>query len=83
MARLRARRFSCVICRSYFVQYLLHEDKQRLAIVLPLLRQLALMREFVTAHVHRQLKAVGVQVAEIVHTCRERETHCICRPAST
>lgn len=32
------------------------------------------MREFVTAHVHRQLKAVGVQIAEIIHTCQERET---------
>lgn len=55
--------------------YLLHEDKKRLAIVLPLLRQLALMREFVTTHIHRQLKAVGVQIAEIIHTCQERETY--------
>lgn len=26
------------------------------------------MGEFVTAHVHRQLKAVGVQIAEVIHT---------------
>lgn len=53
--------------------YLLHEDKKRLAVVLPLLRQLTLMREFVTAHVHRQLKAVGVQIAEIIHTCQKNK----------
>lgn len=47
--------------------YLLHEDKKRLAIVLPLLRQFAFMGEFVTAHVHRQLKAIGVQIAEVIH----------------
>lgn len=55
--------------------YLFHEDKKRLAIVLPLFRQLTLMREFVTAHIHGQLKAVGVQIAEIIHTCQERETY--------
>lgn len=53
--------------------YLLHEYKQRLAIVLPLLRQLTLMRKFVTTHIHRQLKAIGVQIAEIIHTCQEKE----------
>lgn len=61
--------------------YLLHEDEKRLAIVLPLLRQFALMREFVTSHIHRQLKAVGVQIAEVIHTCKERQIYR--RPAST
>lgn len=55
--------------------YLLHEDKERLTIVLPLLRQLALMREFVTTHIHRQFKAVGVQIAEIIHTCQQRHIY--------
>ena len=55
--------------------YLLHENKKRLAIVLPLLRQLALMREFVTTNIHRKLKAVGVQIAKIIHTCQERDTY--------
>lgn len=31
------------------------------------------MWEFVTAHVHRQLKAVGVQIAEIIHTCQKKK----------
>lgn len=26
------------------------------------------MGEFVTAHVHRHLEAVGVQIAEVIHT---------------
>ena len=55
--------------------YLLHEDEKRLSVVLPLLRQFVLMREFVATHVHGQLEAVGVQVAEVIHTCRERQTH--------
>lgn len=54
--------------------YLLHEYKKRLAIVLPLLRQVTLMRKFVTTHIHRQLKAICVQIAEIIHTCQEKET---------
>lgn len=77
VACLRATGFPCVhvwVAGAALPLYLLHEDEKRLAIVLPLLRQLALMREFVTAHVHRQLKAVGVQIAEIIHTCQERET---------
>ena len=77
VAHLCATGFPCVhvwVAGAALPLYLLHEDEKRLAIVLPLLRQLALMREFVTAHIHRQLKAVGVQVAEIIHTCQERET---------
>lgn len=53
--------------------YLLHEDEKRLTIVLPLLRQFAFVREFVTAHIHRQLKTVGVQIAEIIHTCQKQK----------
>lgn len=79
-------RLICVCAQDFFFLYvlvagaalplyLLHEDKKRLAIVLPLLRKFALMREFVTTHIHRQLKAVGVQVAEIIHTCQNRETY--------
>lgn len=32
------------------------------------------MRKFVTTHIHRQLKAICVQIAEIIHTCQEKET---------
>lgn len=73
-----------VICYVFYVHvwnlgaplslYLLHEYKKRLAIVLPLLRQVTLMRKFVTTHIHRQLKAICVQIAEIIHTCQEKET---------
>lgn len=43
------------------------------------------MWEFVTAHVHRQLKAVGVQIAEIIHTCQKKKTTTqkhVCGPAA-
>lgn len=63
----------CVIAGDPLPLYLLHENKKRFAIVLPLLRQLVLVRKFVTTHIHRQLKAVGVQIAKIIHTCQERE----------
>lgn len=50
--------------------HLLHEGEQRLLIVLPLLLQLTLMGELVTAQVNGELQAVGVQVAEVIHTCK-------------
>lgn len=53
--------------------YLFHETQQRLAVVLPLQRQLALMRELVAAQEDGELEAVGVQVAEVVHTCAGRK----------
>lgn len=51
---------------------LLHVDQQRLPVVLPLPQKLAGVRELVAGELHRHLEAVGVQVAEVVHTCRER-----------
>lgn len=53
--------------------HLLHEGEQRLLVVLPLLLQLTLMGEFVTAQVNGELQAVGVQVAEVIHTCKSIE----------
>ena len=53
--------------------YLLHEHNQGFPIVLPLLRQLALMWVFITAHVDGQLEAVCVKVAEIVETCQANQ----------
>lgn len=47
--------------------YLFHKHNQGLAVVLPLLGQLGGVREFVTGQLHRDLEAVGVQVAEVVH----------------
>lgn len=55
-------------------RYLLHEHDQGLPVVLPLLRQLALVRELVAAHVDGQLEAVGVKVAEVVETCGPRDS---------
>lgn len=50
---------------------LLHVDEQRLLVVLPLDGKLADVRELVAGQLHRHLEAVVVQVAEVVHTCRE------------
>lgn len=50
--------------------YLLNEGQQRLLVVLPLERKFTFMGELVTAQENGQLKAVGVQVAEVIHTCR-------------
>lgn len=47
---------------------LLHEDEHSFSVLLPLLCQLTLMRELITAQEYGQLKAVGVKVAEIIHT---------------
>ncbi len=49
---------------------LLHVHQQRLLVVLPLDGKLAGMRELITGQLHRHLKAVGVQVTEVIHTCR-------------
>lgn len=48
---------------------LLHVNQQGLLVVLPLDGKLTGMRELVTGQLHRHLKAVGVQVTEVVHTC--------------
>lgn len=47
---------------------LLHEGEHCLSVLLPLVCQVALMRELITAQEYGQLKTVGVQVAEIIHT---------------
>lgn len=52
------------------VKYLLHKNDQGFPVVLPFFRQLALMGIFVTAHVDGQLKAVCVQVAEVIYACQ-------------
>lgn len=49
--------------------HLLYEGQQSLTVVLPLQRQLTLMGKLVTAQEDGKLKAVGVQVAEVIHTC--------------
>jgi len=54
--------------------HLLYEGQQRLAVVLPLFGEVVLVGELVAAQEDAELKAVGVQVAEVVHTCRETET---------
>lgn len=54
---------------------LLHVNQQRLLVVLPLDGKLTGMRKLITGQLHRHLKAVGVQVTEVIHTCR---THTTC-----
>lgn len=49
---------------------MLDEGQQRLLVVLPLEREFAFVGKLVAAQEDGQLKAVGVQVAEVVHTCR-------------
>lgn len=63
--------YSFTLC----VTDLLHEDEHRFSVLLPLVRQLALMRELITAQEYGQLKTVGVQVAEIIHTWGDIHTH--------
>lgn len=50
--------------------YLLDEGQQGLFVVLPLQRKFTFMGKLVAAQEDGQLEAVGVQVAEVVHTCR-------------
>lgn len=52
---------------------LLHVNQQGLLVVLPLDGKLTGMRELVTWQLHRHLKAVGVQVTEVIHTCGKEE----------
>lgn len=47
--------------------HLLDEGQQSLAVVLPLQRQLALVGKLVASQEDGELKAVGVQVTEVVH----------------
>lgn len=47
---------------------LLHEDEHGLSVLLPLIREVTLMRELITSQEYGQLKTVCVQVAEIIHT---------------
>lgn len=60
-----------VILFSVVFAYLLYEGQKRLSVVLPLLRKLALMGEFITAQEDGNLKTVCVQVAEIIHACEK------------
>lgn len=48
--------------------HLLHEDQHSFSVLLPLMRQLTLMRELITSQEYGQLKTVCVQVAKIIHT---------------
>lgn len=50
--------------------HLLHVEQQRLAVVLPLGWQLGDVGEFVTRQLHRDLEAVGVQIAEVIYACQ-------------
>ncbi len=62
----------CVKCPTHTYQsssHLFNEGQQSLAVVLPLERQFTFMGKLVTAQEDGELKAVGVQVAEVVHTC--------------
>lgn len=52
---------------SILETHLVHEGEEGLLVVLPLVPQLTLMRELVTAQEDGQLKAVGVEVAEVIH----------------
>lgn len=63
-----------VLCVSSWSSgtYLLDEGQQSLFVVLPLERKFTFMGKLVTAQEDGQLEAVGVQVAEVVHTCREK-----------
>lgn len=51
-------------------EYLFHKNDQGLAVVLPLLGQLTLVGIFVTANIDGELKAVRVQVAEVIDACQ-------------
>ncbi len=58
---------------NQFSSHLFDEGQQSLAVVLPLNRKFTFMGKLVTAQEDGKLKAVGVQVAEIVHTCGRGE----------
>lgn len=51
-------------------EYLFHENNQGLAVVLPFLWQLTFVGILVTANIDGELKAVGVQVAEVIDACQ-------------
>lgn len=51
------------------VSHLFDEGQQSLAVALPLERKFTFMWKLVTAQEDGQLEAVGVQVAEVIHTC--------------
>lgn len=55
---------------STSAEYLFHENNQGLAVVFPLFGQLALVGILVTANIDGELKAVGVQVAEVIDACQ-------------
>lgn len=58
--------------RSCKLQYqhtdLLHEDEHSLSVLLPLVREVTLMRVLITAQEYGQFKTVCVQVTKIIHT---------------
>lgn len=52
--------------------HLFNKGQQRLAVFLPLQWKFTFMRKLVTPQEDGQLKTVGVQVAEVIHTCGQR-----------
>lgn len=54
--------------------YLLHVNQQRLLVVLPLDGKFTGMRELITGQLHCDLEAVSVQVTEVIHTCRKKQS---------
>lgn len=50
---------------------LFHINQQRLLVILPLDGKLADVWELIAGKLHGDFKAVGVQVTEVIHTCRE------------
>ena len=55
-------------CARFSATDLFHKGQHGLFVLLPLVRQLALMRELITPEEDGQLHTVGVQVTEVVHT---------------
>lgn len=53
--------------KSLRISDLLHEEEERLFVVLPLDGKLAGVRKLVAGKLHRHLEAIGVQVAEVIH----------------
>lgn len=49
--------------------HLFNKGQQSLAVVLPLKRKFAFMGKLVAAQEDGEFEAVGVQVAEVIHTC--------------
>lgn len=52
---------------------LLYIEQKRLLVILPFNRKLTGMREFIARQLYSYLKAIRVQVAEVIHACKHRE----------